>query len=209
MRKARSTSTAPTRSCLPLRKEWALIIEGEGNPPPGTPPEGDPKPMQPPEGDPVKRDPPKEDPPTPQPPEIEPPPGVDKPPPLRAEGSDEEELVEAAKSEFALLAEAARFATPERIRNVIEALLFAADKPLDVQQIVDTTRFEKEQIASALEFLALRYGQGGVSGIQLVDLGGKYQLRTDPDVGAYVRRMLHVKPMRLTRAAMETLSIIA
>ncbi|MFL5453674.1 MAG: SMC-Scp complex subunit ScpB, partial [Myxococcales bacterium] len=160
-------------------------------------------------GDPVRREVPKEDPPTPQPPQVEPPPGVDVPPPVRAEGSDAEELVEAVKSELALLAEAARFATPERVRNVIEALLFAADKPLDVQQIAETTQFEKDQISNALEFLSVRYGQGGVSGIQLVDLGGKYQFRTDPDVGAYVRRMLHVKPMRLTRAAMETLAIIA
>ena len=38
---------------------------------------------------------------------------------------------------------------------------------------------------------------------------GRWQLRTDPQVGAYVRRMLQVKPMRLTRAALETLAIIA
>jgi segregation and condensation protein B len=34
-------------------------------------------------------------------------------------------------------------------------------------------------------------------------------LRTDPQVAAYVRRMLQVKPTRLTRAALETLAIIA
>jgi len=43
----------------------------------------------------------------------------------------------------------------------------------------------------------------------LVDLGGRWQLRTDPQVGAYVRRLLQVKPMRLTRAALETLAIVA
>jgi segregation and condensation protein B len=45
--------------------------------------------------------------------------------------------------------------------------------------------------------------------VTLVDLGGRWQLRTHPEVGAYVRRMLQVKPLRLTRAALETLAIVA
>jgi segregation and condensation protein B len=45
--------------------------------------------------------------------------------------------------------------------------------------------------------------------VTLVDLGGRFQLRTDPQAGVYVRRMLQVKPLRLTRAALETLAIIA
>src|SRR3954451_10627688 len=45
--------------------------------------------------------------------------------------TDEEELHEAVQTEVSLLAEAARFATPERVRAVLEALLFAAEKPLD------------------------------------------------------------------------------
>ena len=186
-----------------------------GKPPPGTPPEGDPKPVppqpgNPPEGDPTRREPPQEEPPGREQPRIEPPHAPDAPDgPAPIKANDEDELAEATKSEQALLAEAARFASPDRIRNVVEALLFAADKPLEVAALSETTQFSKEQIGSALEFLVVRYGSGGASGIQLVDLGGKYQLRTDPDVGSYVRRMLHVKPMRLTRAAMETLAIIA
>jgi segregation and condensation protein B len=122
---------------------------------------------------------------------------------------DEEELAEATQSELSLLKEAARFATPERVRNAIEALLFAAEKPLDVPALVETTQFAPPQIEEALAHLKARYAGGAASGMLLVDVGGKLQLRTDPEVGAYVRRMLQVKPMRLTRAAMETLAIIA
>src|SRR5439155_449977 len=46
-------------------------------------------------------------------------------------------------------------------------------------------------------------------GIALIDLGGRWQLRTEPQAGPYVRRMLQVKPLRLTRAALEALAIIA
>jgi segregation and condensation protein B len=122
--------------------------------------------------------------------------------------SDERELREAAQSELSMLAEAARFATPERARAVLEALLFAAEKPLDLGQIEETTRFSRELIAAALDELKRRYAPGS-GGIVLVDLGGRFHLRTDPQVGAYVRRMLQVRPMRLTRAAMETLAIVA
>jgi segregation and condensation protein B len=121
---------------------------------------------------------------------------------------DEEELREAAQTELALLAEAARFATPDRARAVVEALLFASEKPLDPGQIEETTRFSRELIDSALADLRRRYAPG-TGGIVLVDLQGRFHLRTDPQVGAYVRRMLHVRPMRLTRAALETLAIVA
>jgi len=122
--------------------------------------------------------------------------------------SDEEELREAAQTELSRLAEAARFATPERVRAVVEALLFAAEKPLDIGQLEETTRFSRELVAAALEELQQRYAPGS-GGIVLVDLQGRFHLRTDPQVGAYVRRMLQVRPMRLTRAALETLAIVA
>ena len=124
------------------------------------------------------------------------------------EKSDEQELKEAAQTELQQLTEAARFATPERARAVIEALFFAAEKPLDVQALHDTTQFAPPLIQGAVEELRAAYAPG-TGGVVLVDLGSRWQLRTDPAVGAYVRRMLQVKPMRLTRAALETLAMIA
>jgi segregation and condensation protein B len=121
--------------------------------------------------------------------------------------SDEKELQEAVQSEFAQLKEAARFATPERAVQVLEALFFAAEKPLDLPALEETTQFAKELIIVAITELQKRYS--GSTGVHLLDLGGRWQLRTDPQVGAYVRRMLQVKPMRLTRAALETLAIVA
>ncbi len=122
--------------------------------------------------------------------------------------TDEQELKEATQSELALLKEAARFASPERIRAVLEALFFAADKPLDVQSLHETTQFAAPAIQQAIVELSLAYAPG-VGGVVLVDLGSRWQIRTDAAVGAYVRRMLQVKPMRLTRAALETLAIVA
>ena len=128
--------------------------------------------------------------------------------PAAIEKSDEQELKEATQTELQQLKEAARFASPERVRAVIEALFFAAEKPLDLQSLHETTQFEARAIQQAIAELSLAYAPG-VGGVVLVDLGARWQIRTDAAVGAYVRRMLQVKPMRLTRAALETLSIIA
>jgi len=136
-------------------------------------------------------------------------PAADAPgPPAPSAPSDEAELAEATQTELAMLTEAARFATPERARAVIEALFFAAEKPLDLPMLQEATRFAPALISGAVDELLRRYS-AGTGGIVLLDLGARWQLRTDPQVGAYVRRMLQVKPMRLTRAALETLAIVA
>ena len=122
--------------------------------------------------------------------------------------SDEEELALAAQDDIKLLVEAARFASPARVQAVVEALLFAVASPLDVQALHETTHFSKQQLETALGALKLRYA-ADTSGVVLVEMGARWQLRTDAQVGAYVRRILQVKPMRLTRAALETLAMIA
>src|SRR5467141_3181779 len=122
--------------------------------------------------------------------------------------ADEQELQQVAQTELSMLAEAARFATPERARAIVEALLFAAEKPLDLPALRDATQLEEQVLQEALEAVRQKHAPGA-GGTVLVDLGGRWQLRTDPQLGAYVRRMLQVKPMRLTRAALETLAIVA
>ena len=122
--------------------------------------------------------------------------------------TDEQELQQEDQTELSMLSEAARFATPERARAVVEALLFAAEKPLDLAQLREITEMDESLLKQAIEALRQRYS-AGASGAVLVEVAGRWQFRTDPELGAYVRRMLQVKPMRLTRAALEALAIVA
>src|SRR3954447_12401849 len=109
------------------------------------------------------------------------------------EKADEVELQEAAPPELQKLKEAARFATPERAVQVLEALFFAAEKPLDLPALQEATQFATALLQDALAELQ-KQSAPGLRGVMLVDLGGRWQLRTPPEVGAYVRRMLQVKP---------------
>lgn len=95
-----------------------------------------------------------------------------------------------------------------QVRNVIESVLFVAPQPLTIDQLFDATGIEREKILPALESLQATR-RDGLSGIVLHEVAGAWQLRTAPESADYVRRFLKVKPQRLTRAAVETLALIA
>ncbi len=109
---------------------------------------------------------------------------------------------------FEKLAAAARRLSPERVRAVVESLLLVAEKPLTSEEVRQASGIDGSRIAKAFDELSGRYREG-VSGVVLHQVAGGWQLRTSPDTGPFARRFLRVKPQRLTRAALETLAIIA
>ncbi len=119
-----------------------------------------------------------------------------------AEGATERE------EPFEKLAAQAKRMSPERARTLVEALLFLAEKPLGVEEIRLATGLEPARIRKALDEIAGHFREG-VSGIVLHEVAGGWQLRTSPDAVDCARRFLRVKPQRLTRAALETLAIVA
>ena len=133
------------------------------------------------------------------------------------EGDPELEEVEPAnideqspdlESQFEKIQAKSRNLSEDQIRTVIESVLFVSDKPLNLDQLFEATGIERSKIETALERLAgLR--REGISGVVLYEVGGGWQFRTEPGSAEYVRRFLRVKPQRLTRAAVESLAIIA
>jgi len=109
---------------------------------------------------------------------------------------------------FEKLAAAAKRLSEPRVRTIIETLLFLSEKPLAIPELRQTTGLEPERIAKAMDQLSGNYREG-VCGIVLHEVAGGWQLRTSPDNSEFARRFLKVKPQRLTRAALETLAIIA
>jgi segregation and condensation protein B len=77
-----------------------------------------------------------------------------------------------------------------------------------VQEIRQATGVDEERLARALDQLSGNFREG-ISGIVLHEVAGGWQLRTSPLNSDFARRFLRIKPQRLTRAALETLAIIA
>jgi segregation and condensation protein B len=109
---------------------------------------------------------------------------------------------------FEKLAAAARRLSEARVRTVVETLLFLAERPLAVEEIRLATGVDAPRVEKALDQISGHH-RDGISGVVLHEVAGGWQLRTSPDNADFARRFLRVKPHRLTRAALETLAIIA
>src|SRR6187200_2695201 len=90
------------------------------------------------------------------------------------------------------------------ILRAVEAALFAAEEPMTPAEIAHYVG-EGADIGAALEDLAAHYGGRG---IELVERGGRWHFQTAPDL-AHILRRTREEPRRLSRAATETLAIIA
>lgn len=91
--------------------------------------------------------------------------------------------------------------------EIIECLLFAATEPLTLERIAQVTERDEAEVYRAMVELRLRYTSG--RGMQIRQVAGGFQMVTHPEHGEYVTRLLSAPPSRLSRAALETLSIIA
>src|SRR4051812_49763948 len=87
--------------------------------------------------------------------------------------------------------------------RAVEATLFASANPLTVEELVE--HVGEGDVEVALGQLAQHY-EG--RGIELVERGGRWHFQTSPDL-AHLLRRTREEPQRLSRAATETLAIIA
>jgi segregation and condensation protein B len=94
-------------------------------------------------------------------------------------------------------------ARPEELR-LLEALLFAAGEPLDEAKLGDRLP-EGTDVRTALRQLQAEYAPRGVN---LVRVAGKWAFRTANDLAWLLARDV-VEPKKLSRAALETLAIVA
>ncbi len=88
--------------------------------------------------------------------------------------------------------------------RMVEALIFAAEKPLRAEEIRERLP-RPVDVQAVLRRLAAMYEGRGIA---LVQVAGGWQFRTAPDLAFLLRREDHER-RRLSRAALETLAIIA
>jgi segregation and condensation protein B len=95
------------------------------------------------------------------------------------------------------------------LKLIIEALLFASDKPLSAKELhAALPDANLAELKGALEALQKDYEELGRSFV-IKEIAGGYQFRSHSEYGPYILKMLQTSPNRLSRAALETLAIIA
>jgi len=105
--------------------------------------------------------------------------------------------------------EAAEEPMMDRLAAIVESLLFAAGAPVPLGRLVQALDgHDRREVARAIKQLADAYEREG-RGLRVVEVAGGYQIRTVPEHGPWVRRLLGGRPPRLSRPMLETLAIIA
>jgi segregation and condensation protein B len=94
------------------------------------------------------------------------------------------------------------------LAQVIECLLFAAGEPLGVKELAKVTESDETDVHEAVRFLRDQYLQAD-SGLQVIEIAGGYQMGTRPEFAPMVGKMLAPHANRLSRPALETVTIVA
>jgi segregation and condensation protein B len=118
-----------------------------------------------------------------------------------------EEVAAAMETEAAPAAAVRRPSAPsEHLRAIVEALVFVSDHPVTPKEIARSLRSD---VGAVREALAALVEESAGRGVELVEVAGGYQLRTNPEHASWVQHWLQARPVRLTRAQLETLAIVA
>jgi segregation and condensation protein B len=97
----------------------------------------------------------------------------------------------------------------EDIKNIIESLLFVAQEPLSVDRLKKILEHaQTSEIRKALEDISVEF-EDRKGGFYLQRVAGGYQVRSRPEYSTWIKRLLQPRPFRLSKAALETLAIIA
>jgi segregation and condensation protein B len=97
----------------------------------------------------------------------------------------------------------------EDLKNIVESLLFVAEEPLGLERLKKALgQADSAEIGAAIAALQADY-DSRKGGFYLAEVAGGYQFRSRPEYTAWIRRLVAPKPVRLSKAALETLAIIA
>ena len=94
-------------------------------------------------------------------------------------------------------------------RGVVEALLFVAEEPLPLAKLQEVLAdADPVQTEATIRELARRLEEEG-RGLMVQEVAGGFRLSTRAEASPWIQRLQQVKPAKLSRAALETLAIIA
>ena len=103
----------------------------------------------------------------------------------------------------------------EKLKPVVEGLLFAADEPMSIKQLFaiftekagkDTIEIEQVQIKEILDELKEDYAGRG---LELKEVGSGFRFQVREKNAEWVAKLWAERPARYSRASLETLALIA
>ncbi|MBW2243558.1 MAG: SMC-Scp complex subunit ScpB [Deltaproteobacteria bacterium] len=94
-------------------------------------------------------------------------------------------------------------------KQIVEALILASPEPVSAQRLAQIVPYLKPAKAKELVAELGEEYKEQERAFEVWEVAGGYQIRTRPDFSGYLRALHAERPLRLSRAALETLSVIA
>jgi segregation and condensation protein B len=97
----------------------------------------------------------------------------------------------------------------DNLKHIIESLVFVSGNPISIEQIKSVVPgVDPKEIKTCLTELISEY-EKRAGGFYLRHVAGAYQFRSRPEYREYVTKLVQATPLRLSKAALETLAVIA
>lgn len=94
-------------------------------------------------------------------------------------------------------------------RKIVEALILASAEPVPAARLADIVPgLKPKQTREIVDELNAEY-ESGERAFEIWEVAGGYQLRTRAGYAGWIKQLHTDRPLRLSRAALETLSVIA
>ena len=98
----------------------------------------------------------------------------------------------------------------EKVKNIIEAALFSAEKPLSLDQVSALFQLDEQPERAVIkDILNELQEEYSVRGIELKLVSSGYRFQAQQQYSEWVSRLWEEKPQRYTRALLETLALVA
>jgi segregation and condensation protein B len=98
----------------------------------------------------------------------------------------------------------------DKLKNIVEAALLAAGRPMSIEQVLNLftehERPERAEIRAAIDALVTEYSERG---IQLVEVASGWRIQVRQEMSTWLSRLWQDRPARYSRALLETLALIA
>jgi len=97
-----------------------------------------------------------------------------------------------------------------QLQSIVESILLAAGKPLTIEQLLavfgDGEKPSPDELREAIAALQENYAERG---IELVEVASGFRIQVSQAMEPWVSRLTEEKPVRYSRALLETLALVA
>ncbi|HHY61190.1 MAG TPA: SMC-Scp complex subunit ScpB [Clostridia bacterium] len=94
------------------------------------------------------------------------------------------------------------------LKAILECLLFASNTAVSAKELASVVGITEQEVEELLAEM-MREHEKPSRGIQIYQVAGGYKMATKPDYAGYIEKLCRYKPSPLSKAALETLAIIA